>query len=205
MGAYGALLRQSALNMSLGMLHYLQRAFLWPRWDMTEATGSSWIKQRGLKAQGGGGWGCRVMERPEDMVEHWGSRLPCTCSRCLRVGGGWSRGEAGRKEGTERRKIILLMEKQHVKPTEKKETQLMELEECCSYINIIAKRGTVVLKSRKTIIPHIHLWNTEVRMMSCSQWTVKRLCYVSAAGKIGWAVSSFWFPSAYLNGWHNLI
>lgn len=56
-GAHGALLWQSALNMSLGMLHYLHCAFLWPRWDMTGATGSSWIKQRGLKAQGEGrGW-----------------------------------------------------------------------------------------------------------------------------------------------------
>lgn len=59
MGAHGALLWQSALNMSLGMLHYLHCAFLWPRWDMTGATGSSWIKKRGLKAQGEdtGWWG----------------------------------------------------------------------------------------------------------------------------------------------------
>lgn len=57
MGAHGALLWQSALNMSLGMLHYLHCAFLWHRWDMTGATGSSWIKQGDLKAQGEGrGW-----------------------------------------------------------------------------------------------------------------------------------------------------
>lgn len=56
MRAHGALLWPSALNMSLGMLHYLHCAFLQPRWDMTGATGSSWIKQRVLKAQGKG-WG----------------------------------------------------------------------------------------------------------------------------------------------------
>lgn len=31
MEAQGTLLWQSALNMSLGMLHYLHHAFLWPR------------------------------------------------------------------------------------------------------------------------------------------------------------------------------
>lgn len=46
-----------SFNVSLGMLHYLQRAFRWPRWDMTGVTGSSWNKQRGLKALGeGSGW-----------------------------------------------------------------------------------------------------------------------------------------------------
>lgn len=56
-GARSALLWHPASSMSLGMLHYLHRAFLWPRWDMTGATGSSWIKQRLLKAHGEGtGW-----------------------------------------------------------------------------------------------------------------------------------------------------
>lgn len=98
MGAYGALLWQLALNMSLGMLHYLQLAFLWPRWDMTGATGSLWIKQKDLKAQEGG---CRMMGRPEDIVEYGGCRLRRTCScspkakRELR--------QAGRNRGTDKR------------------------------------------------------------------------------------------------------
>lgn len=81
MGVQGTLLWQSALNMSLGMLHYLHNAFLWPRWDMTGATGSLWIIQKGLKARGGE---YRVMGRPEDTAGQWGCRLQCTCHCSLR-------------------------------------------------------------------------------------------------------------------------
>lgn len=42
-------------------------------------------------------------------------------------------------------------------------------------------------------------------MMSCSLLTVKEVRCVSAADETGWAVSSFWSLSAYLNGWDNLI
>lgn len=51
----------TALKVSWVMLHYLRPAFLWPRWNMTGATGSSLIKQRVLKAQGAGE---RVMGPP---------------------------------------------------------------------------------------------------------------------------------------------
>lgn len=84
MDAHGALLWQPALNASLGMLHYLHCAFMWPRWDMTGATGSSWIKQKRLKAQGEG---TGVMGRPEETAKHWGCRLQHTCRRSLRGSG----------------------------------------------------------------------------------------------------------------------
>lgn len=102
MGAHGALLWQSALNMSLGMLHYLHCAFLWPRWDMTGATGSSWIKQRGLKAQGEGrGWwgglGRQQSAGAADCSAHvaaaWGA------------GGRWGREEEDRQGQRERERL----------------------------------------------------------------------------------------------------
>ncbi len=94
MGAHGALLWQSALNMSLGMLHYLHCAFLWPRWDMTGATGSSWIKQRGLKAQGEGRgwWGGLGRQRSTGAAD-------CNAHVAAAWGAG---GRWGREEGTGR-------------------------------------------------------------------------------------------------------
>lgn len=104
MGAHGALLWQSALNMSLGMLHYLHCAFLWPRWDMTGATESSWIKQRGLKAQGEGRgwWGSLGRQQSTGVAD-------CNAHVALAWGAWGRRGRdtQGQREREERKNIFL--------------------------------------------------------------------------------------------------
>lgn len=96
-GAHGAPLWHSALSVSLGMLHYLHCAFLWPRWDMTGATGSSWIKQWLLKAQGEGrGWWGGLGET----AQHRGCRLQRTCRHSLR---GWREVRQGRNTQGQRK------------------------------------------------------------------------------------------------------
>ncbi len=98
-GAHGALLWQSALNMSLGMLHYLHCAFLWPRWDMTGATGSSWIKQRSLKAQGEGrGWQGGLGRQQSTGAADCNAHVAAACGAGRRWGGEEGRDTPGQRE-----------------------------------------------------------------------------------------------------------